>query len=121
MSYADYVHVTDIKAAPCVAARKSEVQHHLPLVDESRVLVVKPEIEAWYLAGLDDVACRKLSIRNFRSTDSITKELLMQMRPARFAINREIMLEILNWFSLETAIRKNESFRYFCEKYLKTK
>ena len=87
-------------------------------IEADRVLVVVPEIEGWYLAGLDAEHSARLGVGGPDSTDQITKEDFTRLRPRGFDSNREFMLEILDCFSVEAAREKNASFDYFCRKFL---
>ena len=115
---ASYIYMTDINAAPCVTAKKEDVRGRMRRVEADRVMVVVPEIEGWYLAGLGAEQSARLGIGEPAATDQITKEEFTQLRPRGFHSNRELMLEILDCFSIETARKKNASFDYFCRKFL---
>ena len=51
----DYLWLTDLdpKRFPCVTARKDAVMRQHAHLRPDRISIVVPEIEAWYLAGLD--------------------------------------------------------------------
>ena len=115
---ANYIYVTDLNAAPCVTAKKEDVRGGMRQMADDRVIVVVPEIEGWYLAGLDAEHSDRLEIGEPTATDQITKEEFTRLRPRGFHSNREFMLEILDCFSVEAARAKNESFDYFCRKFL---
>ena len=86
--------------------------------DKDKIIVVIKEIESWYLAGLDNEVCRQLKINNFADTDNVTKEKFNALIPKKFTSRIDFMLEILKNFSIEIAKQKNNSFRYFVEKYV---
>lgn len=112
---ADYFYVKDINDAPCVTAKKQEIQDELN-TDKDRIIVVIKEIESWYLAGLDGENSRKFGITNFRTTDSVTKEQFNKLISGKFD-RIDFMLEILKRFSVIIARQKNRSFKYFLEKH----
>ena len=114
---AEYIFLTDINSSSCVTAKKQKIQNKLKNIDEEKIIVVIKEIESWYLSGLDDKASRKLGIRTYNVTDSITKEQFNSLIPKKFDSRIDFMLEILKNFSIKIAKRKNRSFRYFIEKY----
>jgi hypothetical protein len=114
---ADYIFVTDINDAPCVTAKKGEIKRRFGSVDKDRIAVVKREIESWYLAGLDEDKCKDLKIPSFRVTDDVTKEQFGKLISEGFGSEIYFMQELLKSFDIETAKKKNKSFRYFVEKY----
>jgi len=118
----DCIGVTDINSAPCVTKRKEEKQEkEFVNVDKDSIMIVVKEIESWYLAGLDKSACQKLGVAEFENTEMITKHkfdsLLRRSKISNFRIDSE--QEILKHFDIETAKQKNESFRYFAEKFVR--
>ena len=115
---AEYIYVTDINDAPCITAKKQQIQSQLKNIAKDKIIVVKKEIESWYLAGVGDVESEKLKIRNFRNTDSISKECFDNLIPKGFDSKIDFMLEILKCFSIKIARQKNKSFRYFTNNYI---
>ena len=114
---ADYIFVADINDAPCVTAKKEEIKKRFGNVNKDKIIVVKKEIESWYLAGLSEGKCKDLRIPSFRVIDGITKEQFGKLIPKDLGSEIYFMQEILKFFDMETAKKKNESFRYFVEKY----
>lgn len=113
MDSADYLYFRDINRAPCVSARKDKVDREYgPLIDRNRIIIVVAEIESWYLAGLDDVACRKLRLDTFARTDDVPKERFNDLKPREFESRIDFMIEVLKRFSADTARLKNRSFDY---------
>ena len=116
---ADYIIVADINDAPCVTERKEKTKRRFgtDIIDEKIVLTIR-EIESWYLAGLTDYRCEKLRLRNIPNTDNMTKEKFNSLIPKNFSSRIDFMVEILTYFSMPTARKKNKSFSYFHKKYL---
>ena len=115
---ADYIFVTDIDRSPCVTHRKQVKQNEISNIDKERIVVVIKEIEGWYLAGLDDVCSKKCGIRPCNATDTIIKEQFDSMTPKKFQLSRiDFLQEILKFYQVEVAKRKNKSFKYFLQKY----
>lgn len=114
---ADYIYVTDINDLPCVSAKKQKIQNKIRNIDGDRIIVVRKEIESWYLAGLDNIGSKKIKICTFRITDTITKEQFNSLIPKKFDSRIDFMLEILKIFSIDIAKQKNKSFRHCIEKY----
>jgi hypothetical protein len=118
-SMLDYVLITDRSPEPCVTARKSAILGRFSAIDQNKIIVVGTEIEAWYLAGLNRKASTRLGVRNYPSTDHVTKEEFNSVIPKKFSSSRaDWLLEILRNFSVHTAKTKNRSFAYFADKYL---
>jgi len=115
---AAYIFVTDMNQAPCITARKEEIEDKFRNVDKDKIIVVIKEIESWYLAGLDDACSKKCGIRPCKTTDTIIKEQLNNMTPKKFSSSRiDFLQEILKYFEVEIAKQKNKSFRYFLGKH----
>ena len=117
---ADYIFVADINDSPCITAKKQKITKEWgkKIVDRDKIVVVIKEIESWYLAGLKDAECKKFNMPIFDKTDDVTKEQFNSLIPTKkFNSRIDFMIEILNNFSIEVAVRKNRSFSYFIEKY----
>lgn len=119
---ADYIYVMDINNSPCVSAKKQEAQNKLKNIEDDKIIVVIKEIESWYLAGISDIEWKRLKIHTVNdivsNTNSITKEQFYSLIPQKFDSRIDFMLEVLKIFSIEIAKQKNESFKYYVEKYI---
>jgi len=113
----DYIFVSDINNYPCISKKKKHICKNCREIEHDNIVIVVKEIESWYIAGLDEHISKKLRIKNVNCTDNITKEQFNSMIPDRYS-RIGFMIEILRNYSLDIAIRKNASFRYFAEKYL---
>ena len=104
--------------ATCYTKRKESFQKRWNInVAPAKIVVVKAEIESWYLAGLSYSVARSLNI-NFRTnTENVTKEMFLNMTRKHHLSNVNLMIEILKKFSFDTAKRQNASFQYFCSKF----
>lgn len=119
-NYYDYIFIADINSSPCVIAKKESILEEYNFLDGNKTILVRHEIESWYLAGLSDKISEKFKIRTLKNTDKITKEVFNKMmNRSRFDSRIDFMVEILNHFSIETAIKKNKSFKYFMDKIFK--
>ncbi len=110
---ANYIYVSDINRAPCVTAKKQDVQGKFKDIDRDRIMVIIRAIESWYLAGLDDTCSKKFGISPCGTTDNITKEQFNDLIPKKFDSRIDFIQEILKCFHIETAKQKNTSFSYF--------
>jgi len=113
----EYFFVTDKNSAKCISEAKERAKQRVCEVDLSRIIVVVPEIEAWYLAGLDKKACQEIGVPFQDSTDTVTKKVFEEVLALKYKGNRRYFTQrLLDKFSLETAKRKNRSFAYFVSK-----
>lgn len=109
----DYILVADIDQDPCVTAKKQRLLERFRSTDGGRIRVVIQEIESWYLAGLDEASSGLLGLPALERTDHITKEDFNELIPERFDSRIDFMMEILKYFSVRIALKKNRSFAYF--------
>jgi hypothetical protein len=116
---ADYICQSDLDEAPCASKRKEKLIEKFSSFEESKIIVVKIEIESWYLALLDDNVCKRFKIKpsDIKNTDHITKEQFDMLIPRKFDSRVDFMVEILNCASIETARQRNTSFKYFVDKH----
>ena len=114
---ADYIYITDINNFPCVLLKKQkELRIYNGRIDQEKIMIVKREIESWYKAGFGDNKCNEFQIPIHTNTDDLTKEEFDQLIPKKFD-RLTFMLRILECYSIDTAVNKNRSFKYFLEKY----
>ncbi len=114
---ADYICLTDNNGSPCVTNRKQQLQHNITNIKTENVIVVRREIESWYLAGLNDSSTKKLGIKSFINTENISKGAFNDLIPKKFDSRLDFMIEVLKYFCADTAKSKNNSFKYFFEKF----
>jgi len=114
---ADYIYLTDINYSPCITAKKGDVKRKYKNIDIDKIAIVVREIESWYLAGLDNMVCKKLKINTFNNTNDVSKEKFNTLIPKEFISRIDFMLEILKNFSIAIAEHKNTSFQYFLKKF----
>ena len=113
----DYLFTADFDEGPCITLRKSRLMDQYDSLDDpKRILIVRREIESWYLAGLNSDSCAHLGIPNFPNTNDIVKEQFDGIIPQRFDSRTDFLVETLKWFDATTARRKNASFDYAMEK-----
>ena len=117
---ADYIFVTDNDKLKCVPGKRQEIQRiHGSIHDKRKILLVIRKIESWYLAGLSDDTCRKFGFSPLCTTDGVGKGQFKKLRNISSMPKVVFLQEILRNFDIETAKRKNESFRYFAEEFVK--
>jgi hypothetical protein len=113
----DYIFVADIDSERSVRDKKQILYYHFDNIAGHSIVIVIKEIESWYYAGLSAVAARDLGVEVRLSTDEMFKEEFNELMPQHFDSRIDFMFEILKSFSLENAILKNRSFRFFAERY----
>ncbi len=113
---ADIIFVHDMDENPCVTLAKSKLTETYPYLDEQDITIVIREIESWYPAGLSDADMERMLGRVLPETDAITKERFDDLL-LRKTERIDAMLTMLDSFSVEEAVKRNDSFRYFVEKY----
>jgi len=113
----DYIFVADIDAEPSVRGKKQVLHSHFSHIDGGSIIVVIKEIESWYYAGLSPESAQNLDVPDLPITDNLTKEDFNSLIPGKYDSRIDFMFEILKYFSIDSAGRKNHSFRYFAERY----
>ncbi|AZT89366.1 hypothetical protein ELD05_00945 [Caldicellulosiruptor changbaiensis] len=115
----DYIFVVDIDDSPCVTYKKEQITNLVKNIDKENILVVKKEIESWYLAGAEDNFFSEFGISKFtiNNTEKLSKEDFNKIIPRNFD-RTDFMIELIKNFSVEKAKNRNKSFKYFMEKYI---
>jgi hypothetical protein len=113
----DYIFVADIDAEKSVRDKKQVLYSHFSHIDGGSIIVVIKEIESWYYAGLTPESVKDLEVPNLPRTDDLTKEDFNRLIPRKYDSRIDFMFEILKYFSIDTAKKKNHSFRFFIERY----
>jgi len=121
----DYIYAKDLDRHPCISSRKDSIVNELSSqVDDNRIMVVAKVIEGWYLAGADEKTLKQLHVKRaninriIKSTDTIDKIQFDGFFPK--TIPRSIiMLRLLENYNTSDAMRRNKSFNYFMNKFLK--
>ena len=111
-----YIFIADFDQGPCVTRRKDRLVSRYGNLDIERILIVRREIESWYLAGLDRDSCSELGIPIFGDTDDVTKEQFDNIK-SRNLPHADFMVEILRRYDTTTARGNNASFDYAMGKY----
>jgi hypothetical protein len=109
----EYDWAADMDDSPCITERKKRICSRYQAVTLRSIIVVIQEIECWYLSGLDERSCKKLGMKVLGRTDALTKEEFLDLKPKRYDSRIDWMRDILQEFSIETAVEKNRSIKYF--------
>jgi hypothetical protein len=113
----DYIFVADIDTERSVRDKKQILYFHFNNITGHSIVIVIKEIESWYCAGLSATAAQDLGVADLPTTDLLFKEDFNQLMPRHFDSRIDFMFEILKYFSLETAVLKNRSFKFLVERY----
>jgi hypothetical protein len=113
----DYIFVADIDAEASVRDKKKVLYSHFDHIDGGSVIIVVKEIESWYYAGIPADSVKNLDVTDLVCTDDLTKEAFNQLIPRKYDSRIDFMFEILKYFSIDTAKKKNSSFKFFVERY----
>ena len=113
----DYIFVADIDTERSVRDKKQVLYSHFSHIDGGSIVVVIKEIESWYYAGLSGESAQYLAVPDFPFTDELTKEDFNRLIPSKYDSRIDFMYEILKYFSIDTAGKKNHSFKFFIERY----
>ena len=113
----DYIFVSDIDTEQSVREKKQVLYSHFNHIDGRNIIVVIKEIESWYYAGLSGESAQSLSVPDLFFTDELTKEDFNSLIPPKFDSRIDFMFELLKYFSIDTAEKKNQSFRFFITRY----
>ncbi|MDK2973827.1 MAG: hypothetical protein PWP08_198 [Methanofollis sp.] len=113
------IFVRDIDRTPYARTRVQETLNRFGhAMDPAMIVIVVPEIEGWYLAGLSGEAAARLGIREkIGRTDRITKEVFNTLVP-RGVSRIEFMQAILDEYDAGLARKKNRSFRFFMDRFV---
>lgn len=113
----DYIFVADIDFERSVRDKKQILYYRFSEIDGGKIVIVIREIESWYYAGISGALAQELGITDIGNTNDLTKEDFNARIPKKFDSRIDFMFEILKSFSLETAAKKNASFRFFVDRY----
>lgn len=114
----EYLFLSDLdsKDHPCITSMKKERFNKYDGLDYSKIIIVKEEIESWYLAGVDN------SLDQFKNweipdrTDTIKKEDFDKIYKTSFDSKKDCLKEIAKHYDFNLAKNRNNSFKYFLNK-----
>ncbi|MHC3130002.1 MAG: hypothetical protein IBV52_08025 [Candidatus Bathyarchaeota archaeon] len=117
MKNIEYIFVTDIDNNKCVILRKEQVIKEMDdLVSQDKIIVIKKEIESWYMAGLDKGISEKYGINILKSTENFSKEDFKKIIPKKKS-RILFMQEILEKYCCDVAKNRNGSIKYFLDRW----
>ena len=85
-------------------------------MDWSSIIIVREEIESWYLAGIDTSLDQFSNIDVPENADEIDKETFDEMIKSISEYKKDALIEIAKNYNFDFAIKRNKSFKYFLDK-----
>ena len=113
----DYIFVADIDTERSVRDKKQILYYRFNDIQGRSIVIVIAEIESWYYAGIPPESVQAFGVASVESTETLTKEDFNRIIPPKFDSRIDFMFEILKTFSVETAVKKNASFKFFVDRY----
>ena len=101
----------DSEQGRCIRKVRQEIAEHYE-IPESQVLVVRPEIEAWYCAGVPD--SNKFKVQLPPTVDDISKEAFARLfgKRAQGSERKLLLSEVLDVYDWDLALQRSSSLRY---------
>lgn len=115
---ADNIWIFDFNKSPCITQRKQRILEYHKFIDEGSIFIVKMMIESWYMAGISDNICTNYRIKIPDDTEAIGKDEFESLIPKEFDSRIDFMVEICKDYSIDKAIKRNRSFKYFAKRCL---
>lgn len=108
----------DSHTYPCITSRKDQRIRELDgEITSDKIIIVVEELESWCLAGIDPNIEEYADFVIPDSTDDVTKEDFDEIL-SNTSFNKNKLFNYLSLnFSVDLAIERNKSFKYFLEKY----
>lgn len=111
----EYLFLSDLdsRTHPCITSMKQERFNKYDALDCSKIIIVKEEIESWFLAGVDN------SLDEFKGwkipfqTEGIDKEDFDKICKVSFDSKNDCLKEIAKVYNFDLAMERNTSFKYF--------
>ncbi len=122
---ADYIFIADYDEGTSLEDKKEEIKTKIPLIDKDHIVIVKNEIESWYLAGINhEISSENVCTKPLRKikipddTEKIMKEHFDKLIPCCFRGSKiDFMKEILKCFDISLAQKRNDSFKNFVNSF----
>ncbi|MFW6268552.1 MAG: hypothetical protein ACOC4G_00600 [Bacillota bacterium] len=117
---ADYIYIEDLDQEKNISIKKSMILKKTDYINQEKIAIVVKEIESWYLAGLSRKDADELGIAYVEQTDNIYKEDFNKLISLEYDSSRiNTMHEILKCYSINLAQKRNNSFAYFIDNFVK--
>lgn len=114
----NYLFLSDLdnEEHACITARKEDRIKNYKYLDWSSIIIVREEIESWYLAGIDTSLDQFSSLDVPDNTEGIDKETFDEMIKDISEYKKDALIEIAKNYNFDLAVKRNKSFKYFLDK-----
>jgi 5'(3')-deoxyribonucleotidase len=111
-----YIVVGDLDTSPCITSRKQAIKNRFPGIKDKYILIVIKEIEGWYLAGAPKYLENTYNLKVLPDTNKLVKEDFKKIvESSDFSDIEDAFAEILKYFNIDLAKRRNKSFKHFLD------
>lgn len=101
----------------CITSRKEKRQQEYSTLPLENIVIVKDEIESWYLAGIEDSINEIYDINIPENTENISKEDFEKiLENSNVDSKIAFFNEIPKYYNIDLAIKRNNSLKYFIDK-----
>jgi len=114
----DYLVFADLDTTKCVSTKKESLLKSYKKFEEKKIVIVKKEIESWYIAGIKDKKIKGFRKSYAQKSETVDKEKFLEIFLKHYDSKLDLFQEILKYYSLETAIQNNSSLKYLFTKHL---
>lgn len=103
----NYLFLSDLdnKNYACITARKEDRLKNYKYLDWSSIIIVREEIESWYLAGIDTSLDQFSNIDVPENVDEIDKETFDEMIKSISEYKKDALIEIAKNYNFDFAIK----------------
>ncbi len=116
---ADYLVIADMDDEINIQHKKRKIQSNFSNVLLNKIIVVITEIESWFISGLSNEKTLEWGISSFDRTELVTKEIFNKLYGRKFHSRLDFMQELIKYYDYELASKKNISFNFFYDTYMK--
>ncbi len=115
----DYLYFCDFDSEICIAKKKDVIKEVIERIDVEKIIVVREEIESWYLAGIDNDFLRNLGADSLIESvpKYITKEQFNNLIPKDMP-RIMFLRKILHNYEISKALKNSKSLGYVFRKFL---
>jgi len=109
---------SDFDNANCYTEKKNNIIKIYKYLNNEDIIITKMMIESWYIAGLDVDVQRKLKLKEIIiNANEIRKDKFNTILPD-ISDRSNLLIKMLNYYDVELACKRNDSFNYFCSKWI---